>query len=365
MRIDRRSFILALAASFAVGPVRAGREQLYVSSCDDASGASRLAVFSPDGGLMFQTLLPDRGHDIAVSPLGDDLAVFARRPGNWTAIVSRRTGGVRTIIRSPVGRHFYGHGLYSADGRLLYATENHVAEGVGVLGIYDVAQAYRRIGEQPTHGIGPHDVAYLPDGSSLLVANGGVRTDPESGREILNRSSMEPSLAVFDPATGNLRHKIEFGPEMRGLSLRHLAVAPDGEAVFACQFEGPADEMPPLVGVLGTDGRTRMLDMPDEHLSLLNNYTGAVALDRSGRLIAATSPRGSRAAFWDRQSGRYLGLANLSDVCGVAPAPLEGTFVVSSGNAGVRIARAAAHDLERVGGSDLDRYMWDNHIRPL
>jgi hypothetical protein len=365
MRIDRRSFMLALAASFAVGPVRASREQLYVSSCTDASGASSLAVFSPEGGLLFRTSLPDRGHDIATSPVGDDIAVFARRPGDWTAIISRRTREVRTLIRSPEGRHFYGHGLYSADGRLLYATENHLEQGVGVLGVYDANDGYRRIGEQPTHGVGPHDVAYLPDGKTLLVANGGVRTDPSSGREILNRASMEPSLAVFDAATGSLRHKIEFGPGMRGLSLRHLAVAPDGEAVFACQFEGPADEMPPLVGVLGIDGRTRMLDIPDEHLSLLDNYTGAVALDRSGRLIAATSPRGNRAAFWDRLTGRYLGLSSLPDVCGIAAAPLDGTFVVSSGNAGVRIARAETHDLARVSGSDLDLFMWDNHIRPL
>ena len=37
--------------------------------------------------------------------------------------------------------------------------------------------------------------------------------------------------------------------------------------------------------------------------------------------------------------------------------------MVSSGNAGVKIARAETHDLARVGGSDLDRYMWDNHIQ--
>ncbi|MGQ4275209.1 DUF1513 domain-containing protein [Terrihabitans sp. B22-R8] len=365
MQIDRRSFLLALAASFAAGPGRADSEQLYVSSCDDGDGVSHVAVFSPEGGLLFQTRLPDRGHDIALNPFNADIAVFARRPGDWTAIVHRRTGEVRHLIRSPAGRHFYGHGLYSTDGRLLYATENDVAAGLGVLGIYDVAAGYTRIGEQPTHGIGPHDVAYMPGGKLILVANGGARTDPASGREVLNADKMEPSLSLCDPGTGDLRHKVTFGRDLSGLSVRHLAMAPDGEAVFACQFEGPDDEIQPLVGTLTSDGRTRMLEMPEEEIVLLDNYTGAVKLDASGRLIAATSPRGNKAAFWDRLTGRYLGMATLPDVCGVAAAPLAGTFIVSSGNAGIRMARAEGHQLSRVSGSDLDRYMWDNHITPL
>lgn len=363
MQIDRRSFLIALAGSFAAKSVPAfGQERLYVSSCNDAAGLSHVAVFSADGGTLFKTQLPDRGHDIALSPANADLVVFARRPGDWMAVVDRRTGAVKTLVRSPEGRHYYGHGLYSGDGRLLYATENNLATGQGVLGVYDTANNYARIGEQPTHGIGPHDVAFLPGHELLLVANGGARTDPASGREILNKKNMEPSLAFVDPRSGEAKHKVDFGRDMSGLSFRHLAVAADGEAVFACQYEGDPEEMPLLVGTITPDGKTRMLEMPDEDLARLDNYLGAVALDGSGHLIAATSPRGGMAAFWDRPTGKYLGLAPMPDVCGVAAAPETGTFMVSSGNAGVKLARAETHDLLRVAGSDLDRYMWDNHI---
>lgn len=365
MRIDRRSFLIALAGSFAAGAVPAfGRsERLYVSSVNDMRGVSHIAFFTAEGGTLFRTELPDRGHDMALNPVNADIAIFARRPGNWLAVVDRTTGAVRTVFRSPPRRHYYGHGLYSADGRLLYATENDLDTGQGVLGVYDVARDYARIGEQPTHGIGPHDVAFMPGSGLLLVANGGQRTDPETGREILNKAQMSPSLSFVDPASGEARHRIDFGRGLSGLSFRHLAVAEDGEAVFACQYEGEPEEMPLLVGTVRPDGSTRMLEMPDEDLYRLNNYLGAVALDGSGRLICATSPRGGMAAFWDRLSGRYLGLAPLPDVCGVAPAPGTGTFVISSGNAGVRLARARGHELERLAGSDLDLYMWDNHIR--
>ncbi|MFC5069322.1 DUF1513 domain-containing protein [Flaviflagellibacter deserti] len=363
MQIDRRSFMLALASSFVAGGMPAfARERLYVSACNDAAGVSNLAVFTADGGTLFKTQLPDRGHDIALSPASPDLVVFARRPGDWMAVIDRRNGAVKVVVRSPEGRHFYGHGTYSGDGTLLYATENNLETGQGVLGVYDTAANYRRIGEQPTHGIGPHDVAFMPGKELLLVANGGARTDPASGREILNKHRMEPSLALVDPRSGEARYKVDFGSDLTGLSVRHLAVASDGEAAFACQYEGDPEEAPPLVGLVSKDGRTRMLGMPDEDLYRLNNYLGAICLDGSERLIAATSPRGGMAAFWDRSTGRYLGLAPMPDVCGVAAAPEAGTFIVSSGNAGVKIARAETHDLARVGGSDLDRYMWDNHI---
>lgn len=370
MQIDRRSFIAALAASVAGSMAPAGfaraDERLFVSSTNDAGGMSALTVFSVDGGTVFRTKLPARGHDIAVHPTLPDLAVFARRPGDWTAVVNRRSGAVITVIRSPEHRHYYGHGMYSADGRLLYATENDLTTGQGVLGVYDVARNYARIGEQPTHGVGPHDTGFLPDGKTIVVANGGAKTDPASGREILNKHAMTPSLSLFDATTGDLRHKIDFGPELSGLSMRHLAVAPDGEVVFASQYEGDLDEMPPLVGTLTPDGKTRFLEIPDRDLASLNSYLGAVQLDRSGRLIAATSPRGGFIVFWDRESGRYLGRAPLPDVCGVAAAPeKDGLFVVSSGNSGVRMADATRHDVAHVGGSDLYKFMWDNHIEMI
>jgi hypothetical protein len=40
----------------------------------------------------------------------------------------------------------------------------------GVIGVYDARANYKRIDEFPTFGIGPHDLALLPDGKTLVVA---------------------------------------------------------------------------------------------------------------------------------------------------------------------------------------------------
>lgn len=369
MPIVRRSFLAALGTALLSSRGRAGTaEALYVSACTSAPDGTAIAAFDAEGGLVFATRLPARGHDIAARPGSTELVVFARRPGNWAAVVDRQNGMVLRVITALPGRHFYGHGVFQ--GGLLHATENAVATGEGVLGLYDPADGYRRVGELSSHGIGPHDLAVLPQngvlGPGLLVANGGIRTHPDTGREILNPDAMHPGLAIVDPSTGDARLTIDLGPTLRGLSIRHLAVMASGEAVFGCQFEGGTEALPALVGKVGRGGHTQFLEMPEDHLAAMENYIGEVGLDASGRIAVATSPRGGWAALFDAGSGRYIGRRRMSDVCGVASAPEgEGVFVVTSGNAGVRLACAQRSDLTRLGGSDLDRWSWDNHLLRL
>jgi hypothetical protein len=199
----------------------------------------------------------------------------------------------------------------------------------------------------------------------MVVANGGIKTHPETGREMLNKDSMEPSLALIDAERQTVLASVDFGPRLKGLSIRHLAVTPGGETVFGCQFEGDRDEMPALVGTMTPDGKTRFLEMPEDDLDAMNNYVGSVTLDASGTLAAATSPRGNAIAWWDLSTGRYLGRRRMSDVCGIAPAPTSGVFLATSGNAGVRLAPVAGADLAPLGGSELDRWIWDNHLRRI
>lgn len=375
--LDRRSFLAALAAALA-GPGRAAAGgPVYLSACLDSGGreGDSVAAFDGDGRLLYATRLPARGHGAAARPGHGEVVVFARRPGNWAAVVERTTGRVLRLITTPPDRHFFGHGTFSPDGRLLYATENRAGAddpgaGEGVLGIYDAAAAYARVDERPTHGLGPHDLALLP-GGPILIANGGTRTQPGTGREILNPDAMAPSLVLLDPASGRALLKADLGPALRGLSIRHLAVAGDGEAVFACQWEGAPEDGPLLVGVLPRGGPPRLLPMPEDDLAALDNYVGSVALCGAERVIAATSPRGNTVAFFERGSGRYLGRRRMPDVCGVAPAApaagaAAGLFVVTSGHAGVATLGALdGQALRRLGGSDLAARAWDNHVRVL
>ncbi|MBL8906301.1 MAG: DUF1513 domain-containing protein [Rhizobiales bacterium] len=363
MAIDRRRLLGALIAAAATarwgtGGARAlAGEALYISCRVDGKGAASVAVLTAKGDVLLETALPARGHDIAQDPHARRFVVFARRPGSWAVAVDASRNGEPQIITARADRHFFGHGMYSPDGRLLYASENDIETGDGIIGIYDASGGYARIGEFKSGGIGPHDLNLFGGGRQMIIANGGLKTLPETGREVLNSDDIAPNLAVLDLASGSLEGVFELERVYRKLSIRHLARTEDDRTVFACQHQGDADELPPLVGVLDRNGNTRLFDAPEEALARLKNYVGSVALDKSGSVIAATSPVGGTAALWSID-GNYLGAAQIPDVCGVARH--RNGFLMSSGNAGVR---DVATDGRTAETAVLQNWVWDNHLR--
>lgn len=363
MAIDRRRLLGALIAAAATARWGSGGvsaldgEPLYISCRMDASEAASVAVLTADGGLLLETALPARGHDIAQRPHTRQFVVFARRPGTWAVAVDANRAGEPLIIAARADRHFFGHGLFSADGRLLYASENDTKTGDGIIGIYDASGGYARIGEFKSGGIGPHDLSLLGDGHRMIVANGGLKTLPQTGREVLNSDDIAPNLAVLDRLSGKIEGVVELDRAYKKLSIRHLAKTSDDRIVFACQHQGDADELPPLVGLLDREGKARLFDAPEEAMARLNNYVGSVSLDKSGSVVAATSPIGGTAALWSID-GNYLGAAQISDVCGVARH--RDGFLMSSGNAGVR---DVATNGEAAETAVLRNWVWDNHLR--
>jgi hypothetical protein len=366
MVIDRRDIVkglaAALAASLLPGRAKAKAPALYISCRMDAAGKASAALFSVEGEELFSTVLPSRGHDATSRPLSSEVAVFARRPGNWFIVVDASKGRLVTTILSAKDRHFYGHGVFTPDGKLLYATENDVTTGNGLLGIYDASDGYRRLGEIASRGIGPHDVGFLPDGKTLVIANGGLRTSLETGREILNKDDMKPNVALIDWRHDATLAAIELAPKLRALSIRHMAIAEDRTIAFGCQYQGDPNDLPPLVGTLGATGKVTLFDMPEVELLGMANYVGSMSLDRSQEIVAATSPQGGSVALWNRKSGEFLSRERMSDVCGVAALPEGKGFLLTSGNDGVRSLVEGAETLPRIADDRLQNWIWDNHL---
>ena len=135
MAIERRA-ALRLLAGGVVGsllplPLNAeateGAEavdRLYLSARADATGGYRVSSFSANGARCLDLPLPGRGHSFAVRPGGHEAVHFARRPGRFALVLDLARGTVGHTVETPGGRHFYGHGVFSRDGRRLYATEN-------------------------------------------------------------------------------------------------------------------------------------------------------------------------------------------------------------------------------------------------
>ena len=365
MAIDRRRF-LSLAAALGLSPgaaraiLPAGGGPLYLSA--RKRGGRDEAVLLDEAGHDRLTIpMPARGHSFAIDSAGQRAVVFGRQPG-FFALGFSLGGGEPVALPLHEERHFFGHGAYVDGGRLLAATENDFEAGRGVLGLYDATPGggYRRVGEFDTGGVGPHEVVLMPDGKTLCVANGGILTHPDYGKLELNLDTMRPSLAYIDAATGQLLEKVELGPELHRLSIRHLALAADGSVWFGCQYMGPPADRPALVGRHKRGARLELFEGPPETLRNMRNYVGSVTVDASGGIIATSSPVGGQVIYWDAASGKCLGTTALADGCGVAPAALAG-FLVSSGLGAM--LRTDAAGLERPVLPPSRELSWDNHFR--
>lgn len=331
----------------------------------DAGAPSYLAAaFEPDGGFAlfglsdngtreFRIPLPGRGHAAAAHPHAPEAVAFARRPGLFALVIDCVQGQITHQIHAPKGRHFYGHGAFIAGGDILCTTENDITTGAGRIGLWSRKDGYVRIGDFASGGIGPHDLLRL-DGDVLVVANGGIRTDPARGREKLNLDSMQPNLSYLS-TSGELLERVELPPDMHQNSIRHLAAAADGTLAFAMQWQGDVADPVPLLG-LHNRGGPAILAKADLAESLaMQGYAGSIAFDPTGTTVAITSPRGGRVQIYDRQ-GNLHAVQRRADVCGIATRPTGG-FAVTDGLGG--IWSLSGDTMKVTGKANL---AWDNHL---
>ena len=359
MEFDRRALLIGLASSAAMLALPRGAGAAFEQECFAASRRDDRGNFSAArftlGGNVQSIELPGRGHDIALKPDGSEWVAFARRPGRFGVAIPLTSRPPAWFASEP-GRHFFGHGVYSADGKLLYTTENDYERAAGMIGVRDATDGYRQIGEFPAHGMEPHDIALLGDGRTMVIANGGIQTHPDRGSDELNLADMRPSLVYVDVATGDLLEEHRLAPALHQLSIRHLAAAAAGAIVFGCQYRGPEEDAPALIGFHRRGETPVMAEAPGATQTGLRNYIGSVAADRSGGIVAASAPKGGLVTYWDVAGRRYLGACDLSDGCGLAPTHRSASFLLTSGD-GWLVTAEASGAMSRQASD----FQWDNH----
>lgn len=362
--MKRRAFLGlggALAAASAVGGwtlTRHTEQPLVLSARDDADGNHYAVGYRLDGSQAFATPVTERCHDVYAHP-HLPLAVFVgRRPSRESYLIDSRDGTLLQVLASPANRHFYGHGVFHSSGDWFYTTENDTADaGRGVLGIYRVeGRQLIRSGEHATHGIGPHQLLWMPDGETLVIANGGIRTEADS-RQMMNLDAMEPSLVMLR-RDGTLVSKEQLPEQMN--SVRHLAVAADGTVVSGQQYEGDPMDQVPLLAIKRPGQAFQAFPLAEAQRQTMNQYTASLAINDSLRLLAVTAPRGNKVFIWNLDSTALREEIHLPDCAGVAA--VGKGFVVSSGQGRCRLIDCSA---ERVVSTPLQlpAGLWDNHLR--
>lgn len=350
----RRRFLAGLAASSLI-PSTSWSDvgaPAFLSAAKTPDGAHHLFGLTGEGTPVFQLPLPARGHAAAAHPERAEAVAFARRPGRFAIVLNCVTGAVLAQLEAPEGRHFYGHGAFSADGQWLFTTENDYDAARGVVGVWDT-RTYARVGEFASGGVGPHDVRLMSDGQSLVVANGGIATHPDSGRARLNLPFMQPNLSYLS-LEGAVLEQAELTPDLHMNSIRHLDVRADGLVGFATQWQGDVGRSPGVIGLHRRGSAPELLGATPVQARAMEGYGGSVAFYQDGRRIAVSSPRGGLVQTGDVSARVIDGQAQMPDVCGLGVA--DGALRASTG---IGAFWDVSGDVRKLNQQPL---AWDNHL---
>ncbi|EYC50479.1 twin-arginine translocation pathway signal protein [Hylemonella gracilis str. Niagara R] len=334
-----------------------------------------------------QLPVPTRAHGLWAEPDGAFLAV-ARRPGDWLLrwrpgldAAGQTSEGTTQWLWVEDDRRFNGHVIASVDqgqpGRRLWTPETELEGGQGLLGVRDTA-TLEKTDEWPTHGRDPHQLLALPravgrfPAGTLMVANGGIPTLPETGRvkrldPRLKQQRMDASLVALHPGTGELQGQWRLADPY--LSIRHLAFdAGSSRLGIALQAEHPDASQRQAAPVLAVwDGRDLRPAEPLPHNQpSLQGYGGDIVAWSPARAgdpggFAVSCVRADALVLFDaqgrwRETWRYPGAYAL--------ARLDQQIWLGGELGILRVqARATNPQTQNIAAAqaDLADWYWDNH----
>jgi len=309
--IPRRDFLTGLAVLLAAPAwAHTAPSGTRLAAAWQAGHGYQVGILEHSGaGLAIRTALdvPTRAHGLLREP-GGTLLVVARRPGDWLLRWNPEGRALAWRWIEP-RRAFTGHVI--SNGRTLYSTETDLDSGAGLIGVR-AAKTLEKRAEWPTHGSDPHQLVWDAEGN-LLIANGGVPTQPETGRVKRDLEHMDSSLVRLDSQTGELIGQWRLAD--RRLSLRHLAWNGNllGIALQSEHDDAAVKAAAPVLALF--DGnRLRPIATPQS----LAGYGGDIAALGNG--FAVSCPRAQGLALFTAE-GLWQGLIPLAEAGALATAP--------------------------------------------
>jgi uncharacterized protein len=335
---SRRSPELIVGGGSFIDPVDRTTQRFVFSQVDLGSG---------EVGLTYTAFLP---HGIAVDPLDPGRLVTFQKIGPGCCEIDLRTKQVTRVIAPKDGRWFYGHGAFSADGKLLYSTETINSEERGVIGVRD-ATTLQYLGEFPTYGENPHDCHLIENGKVLLVTNGGGALD----------TPMRPCVTWVEIDSQRLLDKRELASER--FNTGHLCLSPsEGLIVVSAPRKGLTEKDLGAVSIRRSDAALRTMGEPADITARMLGEALSVAIHEPSGTAAVTHPGGNMVTFWSMRTLAFIKMMELPYARGVTLTQNGENFVVSYGlSADVIQVAPASLTLDR--DSNLSQsYLSGSHV---
>jgi len=331
LHLHRRAFLraaagltgsLALRSSHALKA--APTTELVIGACQTKSletgklGLALLAI-DPMGKQQLEIPLEFHFHGFVPNPKVPARAILFEKHGPGACEVDLAAGKVLRAITPSADRSFYGHGAYTADGGVLYATETR-RDGTGLITIRD-GRTFALIGELPTFGARPHDCRLIDGGATLVVTNGGGKLDD---------AEPAPSVTYIDLRAQKLIERLEFSTSR--INAGHLDIGPRGElAIVSAPRRGlPVSEHGGLT-IRNADKRFVTVTEPAATTGKMVGEVLSVCIHGASGVVGVTTPDGNLLSFWDMKTRRLLKHVDVDSPRGIALTADERHFVVSCG----------------------------------
>lgn len=237
------------------------------------------------------------GHGITIDPRAPDHAAVFEKKGKGACYVDLKRLRVERRISTADDRHFYGHGAYSRDGTLLYATEALLGDAfVGRLVVRD-GRTFKPLGELATHGTAPHDCMLLDDGTTMVVTHGG---GPHGGDDL-------PCVTYVDVESAKLLDKIEL--DSPRFNTGHVAMTSKRDlAVVSAPRDGlgALREQLGAVSLKPAGEPIHTVTEPEEVVSRMLGETLSVAINELDGTVGCTHPDGGQVSLWNLYTGELV-----------------------------------------------------------
>jgi hypothetical protein len=280
-----------------------------------------LCLFDLDSGSSRTVDMTFFGHGLALHPSEPWRAFMFEKKGPGACELDLRAGRVVRPVTTQEGRAFYGHGAFSRDARLVYATENELDTRDGLIAVRD-ASSLEELGRFPTYGKSPHDCRLVDEGRTLAITNGGGAIDEDA----------PPSVTFVDVRSEKLEERLVF--DTPRINAGHLALTRGRDLVA---ISAPRDGLPPTAtgGVTMRVGSGPFVTMsePRDVVERMVGESLSLCIEERTGVVGVTNPDGNVVTFWDLAERRFVKKLDLPAPRGIA-LTLDGEHLVVSYGAG-------------------------------
>lgn len=245
--------------------------------------------------------VPYEVHLATLFPNQKSILVCSRKPGA-SLLKYSIAGKLEAELAPPANQHFEGHGVFSLDENFLYVTASDFELHDGRL-LKLNSQDLSLIKEYSSGGTGPHELVWHSD-QVIAIANTGVLTHPKSGREVLNLSSMQSNIVLFDSLQEQIIHQWQV--PVQALSARHLDRMSNGDLIIGCQYQ-KKDQRPACVAFANIkQGLLFAEEQNDSFYWDMKGYTASIKSIPNSSYAMITNPQGHLLTHWENTINESL-----------------------------------------------------------